>query len=143
MDGSMDHTQLMQLFQSQDRFARFVGIQLESMAEGYALASLELTEEHTNGLGIAHGGAVFSLADLAFAAASNSHGQAAVAITATISFLKAVRSGRLQAEAREISQSGRLATYAVEVRDDEGHLCAAFQGTVYRKKEPLLPDSSS
>jgi len=139
----MDPSGLLDFFRKKDLFAASLGIELETMADGYAKASLELTPEHTNGLGIAHGGALFSLADLAFAAASNSHGTAAVAINATISYVKAVSQGMLVAEAREVSRSSRLATYTVEVLDEGGSPCAIFQGTVYRKKEPLLPQADS
>jgi acyl-CoA thioesterase len=90
--------------------------------------------EHFNGVGIVHGAAIFSLADFAFAAASNSHGVVAVAINANISFVKAATSGTLTAEAREQSINPKLATYLVDVTDDEGDRVATFQGMVYRKK---------
>lgn len=134
----MELQDLTRHFRERDLFARHLGIELESMEPGYARASLELGPEHANGLGIAHGGALFSLADLAFAAASNSHGTAAVAINAGISYVKAVSQGRVRAEAKEISCGSRLATYTVEVRDEEDAICAVFQGTVYRKGRPLF-----
>ena len=39
-----------------------------------------------NGEGLTHGGAIFGLADLVFAAASNSHGNLALALNVNISF---------------------------------------------------------
>jgi acyl-CoA thioesterase len=83
------------------------------------------------------GGAIFTLADFAFAAASNSYGTVAVAINVSISFLKATSSGVLVAEAKETSRNPRLGTYTVDVRDESGDLVATFQGMVYRKKDPL------
>jgi acyl-CoA thioesterase len=120
-----------------DRFARHVGIELVDVGPGRATVRMAVGEQHLNGIGIAHGGAVFSLADFAFAAASNSHGTVAVAINAHISFLKAVSGGVLTAEARETSLNPKLATYAIDVRDEGGDLVASFHGMVYRKKDPV------
>ena len=86
-------------------------------------------------MNIVHGGAIFTLADLVFAAASNSHGNVAVAINVTISYLKAAAGGTLTAEAREVSRNRKLATYSIRIRDDSGDLVASFQGMVYRKKD--------
>ena len=121
----------------QDQFARSLGIELLEVSPGQARARMPIREQHYNSLRIVHGGAMFALADLVFAAASNSHGTSAVGINATISYVKAVSSGTLTAEATEVSRSNRLATYSIQVMDDEGAVVAAFQGTVYRKNEPL------
>jgi len=44
------------------------------VAPGQAEVRMPLDQRHLNGAGIVHGGAIFSLADVAFAAASNAHG---------------------------------------------------------------------
>jgi len=84
-----------------------------------------------------HGGAIFALADLVFAAASNSHGTVAVAINANISFLKASAGGTLFADAREISKNPKLGTYTIDVTNEDGDVIAVFQGMVYRKKDKI------
>lgn len=121
----------------QDQLAKTLGIELVSIEAGRAVARMVVREQHYNTLRIVHGGAVFSLADFAFAAASNSHGTVAVGITAAISYIKATTSGILTANAVEVSRSRRLATYSITVTDSENEVVAAFQGTVYRKEEPL------
>jgi acyl-CoA thioesterase len=120
-----------------DRFAAHNDIVLTRVEPGYAEAEMEIADHHLNGVNITHGGAVFTLADLAFAVASNSHGTVAVGISATITYLKATRRGRLTARAREVGRNPKLATYEVEVRDQADDLVALFQGTVYRKNTPL------
>lgn len=122
---------------SKDRFAASCGIRLCEVGAGYAKAEMAVTRDHYNGLGIVQGGAIFTLADFAFAAASNSHGTAAVGINASISFMKAIKAGLLRAEAKEQSHNHRLGTYLVEVKDEAGDLVASFQGMVYRKPGPL------
>jgi acyl-CoA thioesterase len=122
---------------AKDRFATHNNIELLSVSPGQATARMTLHPHHLNGLGMVQGGAIFTLADFAFAAASNSHGTAAVAINVNISFLKSVVTGTLRAEARELSKNFKLGTYTVEIKDDAGDLVAVFQGMVYRKKDPL------
>jgi acyl-CoA thioesterase len=122
----------------QDKFAlETAGIELVEIAPGEAKVKLEIGEKHHNGLGTVHGGAIFTLADLALAAASNSRGTVAVLVNASISYFKAISQGVLYAEAREESLAKRLATYSVRVTNGEQELIALMQATVYRKKETL------
>ena len=118
-----------------DRFAARCGIRLVEVREGFARARLRLGPDHLNGVGVVQGGAIFTLADLAFAAASNSRGAVAVALDATITFARAAIRGTLTAEAREISASRRVSVCEVRVTDAAGALVAAFQGTAFRKEE--------
>ena len=124
-------------FFKNDTFADHVGIELLEVSEGRAKAKMEIKEHHLNGIDIAHGGAIFSLADLAFAVASNSHKTIALAINASISFLKAVSGGTLIAEAKEVSLNPKLASYEIRVTDETNDVIAIFQGMVYRKKDKI------
>ena len=134
MTGAMEN---LKAFFLNDRFAKRASIELLSVTPGYAVARMPLEPWHLNAVGTVQGGAVFTLADLAFAAASNAHGHVAVAINVSITYMKAATTGVLRAEARELSANPRLATYTVDVTDDSGALVAIFQGLVYRKKETL------
>jgi acyl-CoA thioesterase len=63
-----------------------------------------------------HGAVIFSLADIAFGAACNSHGEPAVALNVSVSYLAAVKPGsRLIAEGRERRQGRRAGFYDVTV----------------------------
>lgn len=128
-----------QFFDDHDLFARHVGIQLLEVEHGRARAAMKIEPYHFNGAGTVHGGAIFTLADFAFAAASNSHGTLAMGISTSVSFVKAATVGTLHAEARELSRNPKLASYSVMVTDDGGAVVAIFQGMVYRKKESILP----
>jgi len=119
----------------QDRFAQETGIKLLEVREGYARASMEVLPRHYNGVDTAQGGAIFTLADLVFAATVNSHGTVAVAINVSITFIKAVTKGTIFAEGREIAQNPKLASCTVHVTDEQGALVAVFQGLAYRKKD--------
>lgn len=122
---------------ARDRFAAAAGIELLEVREGHARARMTIREQHLNGVDIVQGGAVFTLADLAFAAAANSHGTVAVAIQVSVSFLRAASSGTLTAEATEVARSSRLSTCTVRVTDDSGELVALFNGTAFRKQERI------
>ena len=124
-------------FFRRDRFAARAGMRLTEVGPGRAVARMRLQPEHLNGVDVVQGGAVFTLADLAFAAACNSHGPVALAIDVSISFLRAVSTGTLTAEAREVSRSSRLSRVEVEVRDRAGELVALFHGTAYVTRETL------
>lgn len=127
-------------FFQRDQLAKELGIELISWDKGLAKVRLEVQKKHLNGVGLTHGGTIFTLADFAFAVASNSYGQVALGITATISYLKACSEGDvLIAEAKEIALTSKLATYEVKVYLEQGDIIAVFQGTVYRKKQ-LLTD---
>jgi acyl-CoA thioesterase len=123
---------------SLDQFAKHSSIELLEISKAKAKAKMTIKKEHLNGIGIVHGGAIFTLADFVFAAASNSHGNIAVAINATISYVKATKNGVLIAEAEEVSSNSKLATYSVRVTDDNYDLVAFFNGMVYRKKDRIV-----
>ncbi|MCK9150400.1 PaaI family thioesterase [Methanobacterium alcaliphilum] len=124
-------------FFKKDKFAEYNNIQLIEVQRGYAKAKMPITENHLNGIGTVHGGAIFTLADLTFAAAANSHEYVSVAIHADISFMTAAINGTLFAEAKEISRNPKLGTYTIEITDNKGKLIAIFQGMAYVKREKI------
>ena len=120
-------------FVKNDRFAKFIGIELIKVEPGYALVQMEITENHLNGLNSVQGGAIFTLADYAFAAASNSKGFATVSVNTNISFLKAPKGKILTAEAKEISSSKSLCTYNIDVFDEDNTIIANLSSTGFIK----------
>ena len=135
--GGIILEEIKNFFAKRDKFAKYVGIEIVEVGKGRAKVKLKVREEHLNGVDIVHGAVIFALADFAFAIASNSHGNVALAITASISFLKSINHGILFAEAIEVSKNPKLATYKIDVTHESGELLAVFQGTVYRKKDKL------
>jgi acyl-CoA thioesterase len=126
-------------FETEDKFARHSGIELVDAGPGWAKTSMKIEPYHMNGAKTVHGGAIFTLADFAFAVASNSHGTLAMGINTNVSFVKAATGGTLYADAREQSLNPRLASYLVQVSDDNDAVVAIFQGMVYRKKDSIIP----
>jgi acyl-CoA thioesterase len=120
-------------FFAKDTWARDAGIELVDVSPVRATVRMEVGERHRNSHGTVHGGALFTLADTAFALASNSHGVPAAAINAHISYVTAVSEGTLYARAEEFSLNPKIATYTVTITDDGGTRIAIFQGMVYRR----------
>jgi acyl-CoA thioesterase len=116
-----------------DRYAKLSEISLTEASPGYARAIMVINEKHLNAADVVQGGAIFTLADFAFAVASNSHGRLSLAIDAEISFFRSVRAGTLTATAREISLHNKLGTYLIDITNEKNELIAHFKGTVYRK----------
>lgn len=124
---------------SQDPFAKWMGIELQELRPGYSRVAMTLTPQMVNFHGIPHGGAIFSLADAAFAAAGNSHGQMAVALSMTINYLAATVPGvRLVAEANELRKGHRSGFYEIRIKTDGGDLIATCQAVVHRKGESFV-----
>lgn len=93
---------LLEKLNATDRFARANGVELTFVGPGVARAEMDVSEDHLNGGGVCQGGAIFTLADLAFAAVSNSGGFLTLGVNNSISFLSsAVLGDHLVAEARE------------------------------------------
>lgn len=133
----MEWQAVKEFFNRADAFAQHNGMIITAVGEGYARAEMTVQPWHLNGAGVVHGGALFTLADFAFAAASNSLGRLALSIQSSISIFRSARSGRLTAEAQAISKGEKVAGFRVEVRDEEGALLASFEGLVYRTSKPL------
>lgn len=120
-----------------DRFARENGMRVVQVRLGFARTEMTVEPRHLNSVGVLQGGALFTLADLAFAVASNSHGVVALACQADMTWFKAVASGKLTATAEEIARTRKLSTCVVRITDEAGELVAQFKGLAYIKGTPL------
>ena len=121
-----------------DPFAERIGVEMLLVEEGRAVARMLLTDSHRNFLGMVHGGAIFSLADVAFGAAANSWGTRAMAIHISIDYLAAPGDTPwLEAEVRKTGRAGRTCHYGMEVRNSTGDVIAVLSGWAYQTKKDL------
>ncbi len=120
-----------------DQYAKLSGIETLEINPGQAKCKMLIRDIHRNGLGMTHGGALFTLADFTFSIAANSHGRYCVSLNATISYVKAAINGTLFAEAKELSLNNKVGTYDVKITDEKNELIATFTGLAYRKKEEI------
>lgn len=121
-----------------DVFAKNSGARIVEVREGYAIAEMTVTEEHLNAGGVCQGGALFTLADLAFAAISNSRGKLTFGLENTIAFLRsAVVGDRLVAEATETLNHHKIPYCEIKVRNQNGNLVCVMTGIAYRKEKNM------
>ena len=124
-------------FFKNDRFATCAGMEVTELREGYARAQMLITPDHLNAGGYCQGGALFTLADLAFAAAVNSHDIFTVSTTSQITYFRSVKEGYVFAEAVEIVNHHRMPYAEVRLTDEQGELIAIFTSSGYRKNHNL------
>lgn len=114
-------------------WAQSLGVQYLDLRRGYCRVRLKLEPHMVNFQGRPHGGVLFTLADVAFGAACNSHGEDAVALNVAISYLAAVKpDSTLIAEARAAKQGRRAGFYEVEVATEDGTRVALVHCVAHR-----------
>jgi acyl-CoA thioesterase len=125
-----------------DYFSQWMNIQVLDVKEGYSKIKVVLRKEMMNGLGIAHGGVTFALADSAFAFACNSDGKMTVALDVSISFPKAGKVGdTFIAEAKKVNATNRTGLYLIEVKNQHQELVALFKGVCYKTEKIFLSET--
>lgn len=133
---------LLERLNNGDRFALSIGAHLTKVKEGSAKAQLTVEERHLNGGGVCQGGAIYTLADLAFAAVTNSHGILSLGISNTITFLKSAQLGdTITAECTELLNHHKLPYCDIKITNQHGELLAVMTGLAYRMKKDFPFDS--
>ena len=111
---------------NQSEFARLLGMQITEAHDGYARVIMDCKGKN-NPRGVAHGGAVFALADQAFGIAANcGGGPPRVAVSIHIQYL-APATGSLVAIARRVEDNDTYSTFQVTVYEGE-RIIATFDG---------------
>ena len=117
---------------SDDRFATENGIVLDELDGEHAVTSLTVGARHKNAYGGVMGGAIFTLADFAFAALTNGRGKVTVAQQVSINYLSAAKGTKLTATARYRKDGRSSCVVNVDVVDDTGREIAQFVGTGFK-----------
>lgn len=134
---------LLQALAARDAYMAHLGLEFIAGAQGTATVRMRVRAQHINFFGACHGGAIFSLADMALGLACNSYGTLAALIDAHITFPTAVKEGNvLTAYATEVSRNRKLAIYRVDVTREDGGLVSSLTGTVYLTGRPLAGSAS-
>ncbi|MCR5421773.1 MAG: PaaI family thioesterase [Lachnospiraceae bacterium] len=105
---------------SKDLYAtELTGISIDEVSEDYAKCSLVIGDKHKNAYGGIMGGAIYTLADLAFAVASNFEKEfATVSLVTGANFMSASKGSVLYAEAKLVKDGRTNCFYEVFVTDD-------------------------
>ena len=124
-------------------FSQLLGMRIVDTGPDFAKVEMTLAERHLNGFAIAHGGAIFALADTAFAHACNSENIVTVAQQCQVNFLKPGKAGEtLTATAQGRTRSGRTGLYDVTIATQDGSVIAEFRGMSRTLSDPVIPPSA-
>lgn len=134
----MDCEWLREYRNAKNPFGRRLGIYVEELSPGRAKVTKTVTEEDLNPVNIPHGGVYFSMADIACGAAAAAHGNVAVTINCSFSFLKSAKTGDvLTAEARELQSGKSICVLEARVTGQPGELFAVGTFTFRRTDRPI------
>ncbi|MDR0372164.1 MAG: PaaI family thioesterase [Nitrososphaerota archaeon] len=109
-----------------DHFATENDVVIDSVTADCVVCSIELNTSHRNSVGGVQGGAIFTLADLAFAVHSNlawvcgEDVGVTVGQSCSISFLKSTKGNRLTAKSACLFKGRSVSVYRICVEDDLG-----------------------
>lgn len=113
-------------------FNRHNQISIVDVDDGTSVIEVPLTKDCLNPLGIAHGGLIFSLCDVATGVAARSGGRNTVSQDASVYFLRpGVNTTKLTAKGRVIREGGRSGFAEAEVFSDDGTLIAKASVTIH------------
>lgn len=125
-------------FFDNDKFARMTGAVVEEITDDEVVCTLEINDNHFNAAGTVQGGAVFTLADFAFAIACNLEDLLAdntavtVSQSSTILFFRPAKGKKLIARASCLQKGRKISIYRMLVTDDVGTNVAEMTGNAYR-----------
>ncbi len=120
---------------NQSEFAQLLGMQITEAYDGYARVVMNCSGKK-NARGVAHGGAIFALADQAFGIAANSGAVHRVAVSIHIQYI-APATGSLVAIAHRVADNGRYSTFRVMVYEEE-RIIAEFDGVAIQDTTSAL-----
>mgnify|MGYP000158774071 FL=1 len=105
---------------------------IEAVGKNTATVGMKIESRHRNAAGIVMGGAIFTLADFAFAVASNHEKLGTVSLNANITFLRASKGDKLIATAECVRDGRTTCYYRVSVIDNTGALIAEITTSGYK-----------
>lgn len=112
-------------FFGKDVFAtKTTGIVIDEVGDDYSKCSLKIEQKHLAANNQIMGGAIFTLADFAFAVASNDVDHFTATSTSNICYISMAKDDTLIAECKAIKNGKRVAFYETEIRDGLGNLVA-------------------
>lgn len=116
-----------------DRFATENGMVIDEIGDHYAKCSVKLTDVHRNAMGGVMGGVHFTLADFAFAVASNWQHMGTVALSTDIAFIGGVKGDSLTAAAELVKDGRSVNCYHITVKDNLGNIVADVKTVGFHK----------
>jgi uncharacterized domain 1 len=120
----MDLEAFKRYFNKNDAYSIRSGVRLTHLQKGYAVAEMDVAPELCNLMGTLHGGAYYTLADVAAGSAVIPYGRICVTLNADIHYLRPPAGGTIRATANVVQRGDTIAVCRVEIQDEaEKNLC--------------------
>jgi len=134
----MDYQEIINERNRKSNFAKALGIEIKEIEKGYARCEMQLSNLHGNAIDTVHGGALFSLADVACGSAAASGGYKMTTISSNFNFISVSdNKDTLVAVAKEVKSGRKICVYDVDIADSKGKLIAKGTFSFYNLGEPL------
>ncbi len=134
----MNYEKFVAMRNATNRFAIYTGVTVESASEGKAVATMRPNEKFTNPIGVVHGGALYTLADVVAGVAASSFGYYSVTLNGEYQYLRAVRDvDIIKAVATTIKRGKNVSVVDVEVYAEET-LVGTGRFNFYNLDEPII-----
>lgn len=134
----MNYQKLITHRDTNNPFAKLLGIKTLEIEKGYARGEMVLKEEYQNIVQSVHGGCIFTLADTIGGTAAASHGTYMTTVSGNLNYLSpALNSKKLVATAKEVKHGKRICVYTIDIQDDKGTLLAQGNFSYYNLNKPI------
>ena len=134
----MNLEKIKEYLNTRDRFCVANDMKITVISEGYAEAEMPISDNKLNGLDVVQGGAIYTLADFAFAGASNANkdDRRCIGSASNINYLRPGTGTKLKAVAKIIHAGRKTCLSSVDVFNDQNKLIATgtFQGFMLDKQ---------
>jgi uncharacterized protein (TIGR00369 family) len=132
VDKGRIHPLVRKVNASRPPVADLIDFNVDEIAEGRAVGSLQAGPQHANPMGTLHGGILCDLTDAAMGmafASTLAPDESFTTLGLGITFFRPVRDARLRAEARVINRGRNFGYVECEVTDQEGKMIARAHST--------------
>ncbi|MDG6939024.1 MAG: PaaI family thioesterase [Nitrososphaerota archaeon] len=117
-------------------FGELAGIHDIQFEDDTSVIRLRLEDKHRNHMGVAHGGLMATLADMAMGAAAHRHAQRPlVTVEMKLSYMRPGFGGSLVAKGRMLKKGEHLLFASCTIYDDKGQEALAALGTYMMVEE--------
>lgn len=127
----MDLRKFADSFMEKNAFARFLGMVVTDVGEGFAKGEIPIKEEYSNYSNTLHGAVYFALADTLAGIASKTYGNSSVTLEGKMNFIRAAKKGKITGEVYAIRHGKTVSVYEAKVYDDENNIVATASYTFY------------
>ncbi len=118
----MDQKKMEELVE-RNAFAKYIGMELLEVKDGYAKGRMRLERRHTNVYEGMHGGCVYALADTLAGIAAATCGRYVTTLNGTMNYMLPIRDTEyVNCRANAVRLGGRIAVIDVVVENDKGDI---------------------